>query len=319
MINLSLLYQIYKLYGDAYNIFHYGGSTFYTQSIQEKSLQYINILAKFNYIAPNFLIPLIFKFEKRFLFVIMPFLILQGAFAVLYGTRIVIMTTILTILIAYTYRIKIDLKNATLIFATLLLVGVAVISGQSIRQNVSFGSGLTEVKRYYSTSLNNGSSVIENNLITQKLFWTLRPVLSIPFLPKATGFINMYEKLFGKLQIRNRKEDFSYAAKLGFDPAYNTFSSFGYAYLDLGRGGIFLLLLGWLTIQYIYIRARSGQILYLIIFPAFYISMLDQLRTYWFFSESNMYSLLSGIFILSLIKLASLHSKNKIYDQEKDI
>ncbi|WP_146202755.1 hypothetical protein [Deinococcus irradiatisoli] len=310
LVNIYLIEQIYHFYGNLYNIMHYGGSTFYTQNIQEKSNQITNIAAKVNYIIPNFIIPLLMRFKKRFLILILIFVIFQGIFAVLYGARILVTTTLLTILIASTYNTKLNFKVGVVIFATLFSLSSVIILGQSLRSGGDLSRGLSEIEKYYSVSLINGSHVIEKNLSTQELFWTLRPILSIPFLPRALGIIDLYENKFGKLQISNREQDFSYASSLGIDPRYNTFSSFGYAYLDIGWAGMLLLFLGWLVIQCIYLKAKNGTFFFMIIFPAFYTSIIDQLRTYWFFSERNMYAVFSGISLYILMELVKLMKRN---------
>jgi hypothetical protein len=194
---------------------------------------------------------------------------------------------------------RIGAKSIILAIMVVISGFISVIYVQSLRSKGGLEAGLIETTKYYSKSLDNANMIIDKDVTTQSMFWTLRPVLSIPFIPSLLGIIDLYEQQYGALQIQKRADDFTYASDLGVDPSYNTFSSYGYAFLDWGWYGCIIVLFTMLILQGMYKAYLKNHLLASMTYPTLFILSFDQLRTYWFFSEFSMYCIIfSGLICL---------------------
>jgi oligosaccharide repeat unit polymerase len=300
LTNILCIFEVVKAYGSISTALNFFGATQYTQYAQEKSSNLLKILYLVNFFTPPALSVLAYKFRAVYWIPIGIFLMIQLLLSLLFGTRIIFITSLFAFIIVYLRDYRVNFRLLAICVALLAVVGISLVTIQSRRTNSTLDESISQLYNYYAKSINNGAQVINHEQASQPYFWTLRPLLAIPFLPKASGILNIYEQNFGALQIAKREDDFIYAQNLGVDPSYNTFSTFGYAYLDANWWGIILVLFAWISIQYAYTTFNRGSVFAALIFPVLLISLTDQLRTYWFFTDRNLYALVFTILIVLL-------------------
>lgn len=250
------------------------------------------------------------KKRKKIIFYI--FILLNTIISFLIGSRFLILYLVTPILFRkYAYK-KIDVKNCSKIFFILIIAISFMIYGQSVKvreQNKDVKHNTDVLTKYYSMSIENGLRVIEYRY--EKLnpyYWTIyRPLFSLPKVKKI-GLAEYYEKHIGVLPIKDRADDFYYAEKLGANTQYNTFSLWGYSYLDFGYNGWIVVFINFCFIQLLYWKAKKSKGHFFIMYPIYYLSLLDQVRTNGIFNTGIIYFNLC-YFILVLLRII-VKSKN---------
>jgi hypothetical protein len=184
----------------------------------------------------------------------------------------------------------------------MLFLAVSIFIGMSYLQAIRFGErgiikGSEILLKYYTISLNQGANIIVGDLQREPLYWTFSSLFGLPIINNLLGFRAVYEGLFGSLPIQSREDDFNYVAALGADPGYNTLGIYAYMQLDAGLFGILLILLVFIISSYLYNLFYQGSQMGILLFPAAYILLLDQLRTAGMFSARMPYFFIAAVTI----------------------
>lgn len=298
LVNLWLIFQMLPFYGGVQGAISNAGAAEIATYLQQRGPNSIREPIIFNYLLTVSLIPIIF-FRSRIRFIIIPLaLLLSFVAASLYGARTLFIEPLLSIVIVKSLYLRTSFKN---ILTTLTLIS-AVLMGmfylQSIRSGGrGFADGAEVLYKYYSISLIQGSTVIVNDMQKEPLFWTLSSLFGIPVISKIFGFSSVYEGIFGSLPITTREDAFDYVSNLGADPNFNTLGIYAYTYLDAGSFGILLLFLIFSIGGVAYVYFRKGHQLGIILFPAIFLMMADQLRTASIFSARMPYFIIFALII----------------------
>ncbi len=313
--NLMLSYILIGLYGGLGSVISNLGSTNKIVEIQFNSPKLVSQLIALNYFMPIVVVPIVLNnsVRKAFTLLLIPLLTLLIV-AILFGARILFIDVLVAILIVRSLVYGFSLKN--FVKFTYFVIGIllCVVVVQSVRQKSSLMDGIIGIEKYYSVSLEHGALVISREETAQPLYWTLRSVFSVPYLSSGLGTKTVYEGIFGKIPLVTRGDDFTYAAKLGADPNFNTFSIYGYSFLDLGYWGVIIILGSYLIIQYLYVIFLSGTTFGLLLFPSMYVLLIDQLRTNSIFSLRAAFFIIASV-IISII--AYLFDKKRIRSLRK--
>jgi oligosaccharide repeat unit polymerase len=310
LINVFIIFDLIGMYGGIPQAIRNFGSIPAVTAIQRNAPNSLNLLLTFNYFLPVIIVPLVLHFRLRICLLILfvPFLLLFLV-ASMYGARILLFDSLMALVIARAllHPFKPKLLVAFASFGIAMLVGLASL--QAARNQNNLGTGFNEIGKYYSYSLYNGAIIVAHNRVGQPLYWTLRSSFSVPLISKIIGAEAVYEGLFGKIPIKSRKDDFDYAANLGADPRYNTFSIFGYSFLDLGIWGMFIILFSYIIVYYLYRLYIGAQTLGLLLYPSMYILLFDQLRT------NSIFSIRSVYFVMVSAVMIFMHASYKSYVQ----
>ena len=172
------------------------------------------------------------------------------------------------------------------------LLGISFIVATQvlIKPGGQYEKAKVELRNYYVLSVLNGMHVIDRSYTTESVgFWTFRPLLFAPIIHNSVQ--ELYEQIVGPIPIKSREDDFTYAQKLGVEnPSYNTFSLFGYIFLDWGYvPGIVAIFLIFFLSHWLYWKALAGSVWHLLQYAIFYFSLIDLLRTYLIASDIGFY------------------------------
>ncbi|WP_146009544.1 hypothetical protein [Deinococcus planocerae] len=306
--NIFLIGQLVELYGGLTNAIANFGRTQFIIDVQYNAPRTVGYLISLNYILPVAVVPLVLHKGIRLslLMLALPVLLLFAA-SNLYGARILFLDTLVSIILtsALLSRLRVRLLMGLLISGVLLIVGVAGL--QAARYGDNLGRGFEEMGKYYSISLSHGSTIVSQNRTGQPLYWTLRSTFGVPLLSEVFGTQAVYEGVFGHIPIKSREDDFAYAARLGVDPRYNTFSIYGYSFLDLGVWGLFVVLFSYLSLHYMYSLYISMNPWGVLLYPALYALLLDQLRTNSIFSTRVVYFIITTIILMFVHKISTAY------------
>lgn len=161
-----------------------------------------------------------------------------------------------------------------------ILIGVIVVGGQSVKtQNISIKDNVSAITEYYTESINNVFYIINNNYgKINPDYWTVyRTFKGVPYI-NFNKIDRWYVEKYGYIPIIDRDDDFEYVKKMGIEPKNNTFSIWGYSYLDYGQYGWTLVAFQLILIQILYtisLRSKKLEIFYcfLVLF------VIEQIRT----------------------------------------
>lgn len=313
LFNLSGIAFLVNYYGGIQNALSNAGSQSIVTSLQEKLPKNISYISMLNYILPVLMSAVIISRVTVFgWFSLSAAMALSFIFGSLLGSRIIFLDIIVCLALLIIRTKVLNFKTIVRIgFLVSVLLSLLVYSQVSRIDSKSTIQGANVLRSYYSESILNGARVIERESRGQTLFWTLRPIFSIPVLSKIVGTREVYEGLFGSLPIKSRRDDFTYAAALGADPRFNTFGIFGYSYLDAGVWAVFIIVLVYITLTTLYTRFMLGRIDALLLYPIFYSLTLDQLRTNGIFSLRIAFCIIFAFLILLANRLIGDLRRNR--------
>ncbi|MFX0548399.1 O-antigen polymerase [Hathewaya histolytica] len=229
------------------------------------------------------------------------------------GTRILFLFAILPIIFIRYMDMHMKFKRLSYIFIVLILCFFTLVWGQSLKtQNKSFRYNSNYVMSYYTQSLNNCFYIVDTyDKGFNPYYWTIyRQLSSIPII--NTYSKDIYMNIHGILPINSREDDFKYVENLNLPRAFNTFSIWGYSYLDFGVFGVIPVFISFVITQILYFKLDKSFIRR-IIYPIFYLSLLDQIRTNGIYSYKIVFAMLTllGILILNKIFIKIFHKANK--------
>lgn len=311
LANLLVLNNIVGIYGGINRAIDDFGSIPAVTKVQRNITSFYSLLFTFNYFLTVLIIPVILglRAKKAVLVLSLPIFLLFLV-TTLYGARVlfidVLVSTALSLSLLSSYKTSKLIKY----FIAIVFSIFGLASLQAARENNNLSHGFSTIGSYFSVSISNGARVINNNNVKQPLYWTLRPTFSLPFVSKALGTESVYEGIFGKIPIKSREDDFSYAVSLGANANYNTFGIYGYSFLDAGMWSIFLLCFSYLFIFIIYKLYINLNLFGVIIFPGMYSLLLDQLRTNSIFSIRSVYFIAMSLFLYWL-HYVTIHKPRK--------
>ena len=196
------------------------------------------------------------------------------------GIRFLFIVNSIPLLINIIYNKKINfyiLKRGILVG---IIFGFIIFGGQAIKsQNFNLSDNISSITEYYTESIKNVFYIIDNNYGNiNPNYWTIyRTFKGVPFI-NFNKIDEWYRSKYGFIPINNRDDDFEYVKKMGIQPKNNTFSIWGYAYLDYGQNGWILVTMQLILIQLIYFiasRSRKAEIFYCILI----LFIIEQIRT----------------------------------------
>lgn len=304
--NVLLVLQLVEFYGGLSSTVKNFGRTQFIIDVQYNAPKIVSYLIGLNYIVPVAIVPVILRkgVKTSLIILALPVLLLVVA-SNLYGARILFLDTFISFALtaALLYHVRLKLIIGSTFLCVLLIFSVAGLQAARYGDNIT--RGFEEVAKYYSVSLNHGAIIISQNRTGQPMYWTLRSTFSVPFLSDVIGTQIVYESIFGRIPIKSREDDFAYAARLGVDPRYNTFSIYGYSFLDLGLWGLLIVLFSYLFVHYVYSLYMRGMPFGILLYPSFYALLLDQLRTNSIFSTRAIYFLITTAILMAVHIISS--------------
>ncbi|AVQ44381.1 O-antigen polymerase [Clostridium botulinum] len=217
------------------------------------------------------------------------------------GKRILIILAIAPIIVVKYYNKKFDLRLLKKIILIIVSVVILFTLNQSIKnQDNKFKNNINAINNYFTKSMENGLRIINWRYGgINPYYWTLyRHLLSIP----KHELLGINENNLPNIPIHTREDDFLYSYNMGLGSTYNTFSIFGYSYLDFGFSGVLIIATNFIVIQIIYYFFINKGGIYIYIYPVFYICLLDDIIANGIFSARILY-LLIGIGIILILNL----------------
>lgn len=297
--NILLIYELIDIYGGLSESINGFGSASKLSAVQFNTPRLISYLITLNYLLPVFIVPILMKRgllpKLLLLIIILPLSFIGSG---LFGARILFLdvATSTLLIISLTKKFRTRALMVMLIAVSILLCGLATL--QANRSNLDLKGGFEQLGKYYSISLNHGATVVKHNNTQQPLYWTTRSLFGIPIISDVVGFQTVYEGVFGEIPIKDRRDDFNYAAKLGVDPTYNTFSIYGYSFIDAGMFSIVIIFISYIIMHQLYAYYISGKLFGLLLYPGFYCLLLDQLRTNSVFSSRAPFFVLAALAVI---------------------
>ncbi|GAA5447164.1 oligosaccharide repeat unit polymerase [Deinococcus depolymerans] len=239
-------------------------------------------------------------------------LVIIFGISILLGSRILIISACACWLMVFLRLGSVKRKHIGIILISLIISLYFIVQIQTTKIRTNSISEVFDVLiRYYTTSFDNGIYAIERLSSENPLFWTIRPLLTLPIFSDLTNIQSLYAGLFGTIPILSRKDDFDYVWNMGLDPTINTFSYFGYLFLDYGWYGAVVNVIILILLQILFVKNQSGNIYSLLLFPIFYIALLDHLRTINVFSQRTLISCIVIAVYIALVKAFSLRRSNE--------
>jgi len=309
--NVLLVYNLVESYGGIESAIANAGETYYIVRIQFNPPRIVSALISFNYIMPVLVVIVAIKNKILSNLTVLLFpVILLLIVGVLFGARILVIDVIVSYAVAKSMKMGLNYKSVSTLIVSGVLAVLCLSAFQAYRERESLDYGLRIVGDYYARSVQNGSQVFESNARSSPMYWSLRPLLSVPYASDIIGVRDLYEELFGKIPISSREDDFKYAEAIGVDPNFNTFSMYGYSILDAGSMGVFIILFAYFLLQIVYFGLLSGNFLCVLLFPPLYALAIDQLRTNGIFSPRVVFFILIAL-ILAAIKFVESNRGNR--------
>ncbi|MFB0641317.1 hypothetical protein [Deinococcus radiodurans] len=296
--NIWLISNIVPYYGGVGGALNNMGAADIVTFLQRDGPDNIRKLIFVNFFLPVVVVPVILMKRKEKYIILALGLGITFFLASLYGARTLFLEPLLSCIIVLCTRVSLSARK----IASMLFLAVSIFIGMSYLQAIRFGErgiikGSEILLKYYTISLNQGANIIVGDLQREPLYWTFSSLFGLPIINNLLGFRAVYEGLFGSLPIQSREDDFNYVAALGADPGYNTLGIYAYMQLDAGLFGILLILLVFIISSYLYNLFYQGSQMGILLFPAAYILLLDQLRTAGMFSARMPYFFIAAVTI----------------------
>jgi hypothetical protein len=167
--------------------------------------------------------------------------------------------------------------------------------GETIGAPSSFGVAWDQLITYVVTNLNNGMYAVDHAQVFTFPLYTLNGVLNTFGLDSlGTPYIGTGIAETGRL-----------IASIYPTGAFTTFSLPGYAFLELGWGGLILVYWFGAIVGIVYARLRAGELWAILIYPLVVVGVIDSFRTmYW--SQSRL--LIPVIVIAFVVAQTPRHS-----------
>lgn len=196
------------------------------------------------------------------------------------GIRFLFIANSVPLLINIMYHKKLNFILVKRIILFAIIIGTIVIGGQSIKtQNLSIKENISAITEYYTESINNVFYIIDNHY--EKInpnYWTIyRTFKGVPFI-NFNKIDRWYIEKYGYIPITDRDDDFEYVKRMGIEPKNNTFSIWGYSYLDYGQYGWIFVAFQLVLIQVLYtisLRSKKLEIFYCLLI----LFVIEQIRT----------------------------------------
>lgn len=196
------------------------------------------------------------------------------------GIRFLFIVNSVPLLINIVYNKNLNYRMIKKFMVFIIVMGTIVIGGQAVKtQNLSVKDNFSAITEYYTESLNNVFYIINNKYGgLNPNYWTIyRTFKAVPFI-SFDKIHTWYIEKYGYIPIVDRDDDFEYVVKMGIEPKNNTFSIWGYSYLDYGQNGWILVAIQLMAIQILYtmsLRNKKYEIFYCILF----LFIIEQIRT----------------------------------------
>lgn len=241
------------------------------------------IAYQFNVMLPcNIMLILTSEKRKKYKSIIILSIILNLFYSILISARVLFITNIISIVFYIFYDKKIKTKMIVRIVIIVFIAFQFMLWGQMRTSNVGDKKEANQIlKNYFVKSLENGYTIIDNNMVLSDEngpYWTVRPLLNLPIITKFLNIDKVYEKYIGFIPVKSRMDDFKYAENIGINPQYNTLSIYGYSYIDYGNYGVLFISITYLIVWLFYCKSDKNKY-FRIIFIIMIVSCFDILRT----------------------------------------
>lgn len=228
------------------------------------------------------------------------------------GIRFLFIVNSVPLLINITYYKRLNIRLIKKIILFFIVMGTIVIGGQAIKtQNLNIKDNVRAIEEYYTESISNVFYIIDNNY--GKLnpdYWTIyRTFKGVPFV-NFNKIDKWYIEKYGYIPIVDRDDDFEYVIRMGIQPKNNTFSVWGYSYLDYGQNGWILVAIQLIFIQILYtisIRNKKFEIFYQILV----LFVIEQIRTNGIISSRTINAAIVFIILNVIDYIMNIYSSNK--------
>ncbi|WP_156103480.1 hypothetical protein [Deinococcus sp. YIM 77859] len=321
VLNAFAILNLVVYYGGISRAVDMLGSQSIVTELQANLPRYMTYIMGANYALPVLIAPVLLR---RVGFGSLILILVSSVFATIFGSllasRIIFIDIIVSIIVITSLKYRLSIRSAVILLLFILLSFLGLVYLQASRIDSDWKKGLETLTKYYSVSILNGFNVISHNQQGQTLYWTLRSTFDIPFVSQALGTESVYEGLFGHIPIKTRRDDFSYAAKLGADPRYNTFGIYGYSFLDAGMWGMMILLASYVIVSILYRDYRRLGRIGIMLFPPMYSLVLDQLRTNSIYSSRAPFFIITAVVIYLFDKIVRRYlERNRLTQNGLDL
>lgn len=218
--------------------------------------------------------------NKKDMIILIIYLLQAFFICTICGVRLLFFTNFIPLVVVSLYKKNINykmLKRSVILFVLCIFI---IIGGQSIKtKNSSIKDNIIAVTQYYTESIRNVFYIMNyeyGNL--NKDYWSVyRTLKGVPYI-NFNKIDEWYINKNGYIPINNRDDDFEYVKKMGIQPKNNTFSVWGYSFLDYGNRGLILIVIQFLFIQCIYILSTRNK-KYELIYIFLILFIIEQIRT----------------------------------------